>query len=129
MLRTKWKFKGNLCFIEITREEKLIMNTIKLHLNEIVREMTRVWMPAAGIGSVTICAIVYGCVSGIFGILDFFLQISLGTIWTIAVYSVGILIRNEQEKKCWKANLYLVLGMILLGCYVTLEYCIMFMIW
>lgn len=105
------------------------MNTIKLHLNEIVREMTRVWMPAAGIGSVTICAIVYGCVSGIFGILDFFLQISLGTIWTIAVYSVGILIRNEQEKKCWKANLYLVLGMILLGCYVTLEYCIMFMIW
>ena len=76
------------------------MNAIKLYLNEIVREMTRVWMPAFGIGSVMISAIVYGCVSDIFGILDFFLQIALGTIWTIAVYSVGILIRNEQEKKC-----------------------------
>ncbi|MDD7285672.1 MAG: hypothetical protein SO251_07580 [Candidatus Fimisoma sp.] len=104
------------------------MNAIKLYLNEIVREMTRVWMPAFGIGSVMISAIVYGCVSDIFGILDFFLQIALGTIWTIAVYSVGILIRNEQEKKCWKANLYLVLGMILLGCYAALEYYIVFII-
>ena len=42
--------KVTLCFIEITREEKLIMNAIKLYLNEIVREITRVWMPTAGIG-------------------------------------------------------------------------------
>ena len=54
------------------------MNAIKIYLNEIVREMTRVWMPAFGIGSVMISAIVYGCVSDIFGILDFFLQIALG---------------------------------------------------
>ena len=54
------------------------MNAIKLYLNENVREMTRVWMPAFGIGSVMISAIVYGCVSDIFGILDFFLQIALG---------------------------------------------------
>ena len=39
-----------------------------------------------------------------------------------------VVIRNEQEKKCWKANLYLVLGMILLGCYVALEYYIVFII-
>ena len=105
------------------------MNAIKLYINAIVREMKRVWMPAFSIGAVTICSIVYGCVSDKIGILDFLLQLVLGTIWTIAVYSVGILIRNEQEKKCWKANLYLVLGMILLGCYVALEYCIVFIIW
>ena len=105
------------------------MNAIKLYINAIVREMKRVWMPAFSIGAVTICSIVYGCVSDKIGILDFLLQLVLGTIWAIAVYSVDILITNEQKKKCWKANLYLVLGMILLGCYVALEYCIVFIIW
>lgn len=98
------------------------MNTIKLYFNRILREMKKVWLPVVGIGAVTICSIVCGCFSNNFGILDFFLQLVLGTIWTISVYSVGILVSNKQEKKSWKANLYLVIGMIVLGSYVILEY-------
>ena len=58
--------------LNLTGEEYIIMDVIKLYLDTLIREMKRVWMPAVGIGVVTICSIVYGCSTANFGILEFF---------------------------------------------------------
>lgn len=102
------------------------MYKVKLYFSRLLEEMRQMWLPVVGIVVSTLGVICSGVIAENFHLVDLLIQLTMAATWTIAVYSIGILIRREQERKSWKEYLYLILGALVLGIYGAIEYYLMY---